>query len=57
MKKKKKKKQVQKGLFILKFLDLVSLAILNSLRVVGAGFASSYRLCEGNRFVSSEKRK
>ena len=55
--KKKKKKQVQKGSFILKFLDLVSLAILNSLRFVGDGFASSYRLCEGNRFVSSEKRK
>ena len=50
--------QRTKGLFILEFLDLISLCKSpTSLRVVGAGFARSYRLYEGNRFVFAAANK
>ena len=45
-----------KELFILNDFDLVSLASLQLLTVVGAGFPMGYRLYERNRFVSNKER-
>ena len=49
--------QHNKGLFILKILDLANLCESpTSLKVVRAGFTGSYRLYEGNKFVYLAKR-